>query len=121
MKHLNTFLFTLLLGCILCLQNGRAQDANPVSNPANTPAAEQNEPERGNKQLYLDKPAQAIKSIQYKEGGEPIKGELAKDGKRVFLYSYTRRARVVVEVQYADGTSENIERSPCFIDPAEEM
>lgn len=94
-----------------------------AQNNQTTPPAQQEEatPAPENKQLYLEKVAHTIKSVKYKESGEPLKGELSKDGMRVFIRNYTHRARVVVELGYADGTEESIERSPCFIDPAEEM
>lgn len=109
--------YILISLCLLCLSTHLWAQPATTPDPAATP--EPILPE--NRQLYLDKPAQSIKSVKYKETGEPLKGELSKDGKRVFIHNYTRRARVAVEVRYLDGTEETIERSPCFIDPAEEM
>lgn len=113
------FYALLYLGCYQAISSITlmAQDAPTPANPTEQEAT----PLPENKQLYLEKPAQSIKSVKYKETGEPLKGELSKDGKRVFIRNYTHRARIAVELRYADGTEETIERSPCFIDPAEEM
>lgn len=67
-------------------------------------------------QIYLEKPAQSIKNLQYKDG-TLLKGELTEDGKRVIISNYDKRAGISLEVTYPDGQTEEIKRSPCFIDP----
>jgi len=68
-------------------------------------------------QLYLDKPAIEIEDIRYEKDDMPIEGELSKDGAKVIMDGYSKRGRVSVTVRYADGTTEKISRSPCYIDP----
>ena len=68
-------------------------------------------------QLYLDKPAIEIEDIHYEKDDTPIKGELSEDGAKVIMDDYNKRGRVNFTVRYADGTTEEISRSPCYIDP----
>ncbi len=68
-------------------------------------------------QLYLDKPAIEIKDIRYEKDDTPIKGELSEDGAKVIMDGYNKRGRVSFTVHYADGTTEEISRSSCYIDP----
>ena len=68
-------------------------------------------------QFYLDQPALSIENIKYAKDEQPLKGELSKDGKRVVIEGYTKRGRVSATVKYKDGTTEEISRSSCVIDP----
>ncbi len=123
---MNKLIYCLLCACFLLgsLPEVYAQQPDttaPAVVPPTIAEPAESPPMPENRQLYLDKPAQSVKSIKYKETGELLNGELSKDGKRVFIRNYTHRARVAIELRYSDGTEETIERSPCFIDPAEEM
>lgn len=68
-------------------------------------------------QLYLDKPAIEIENIRYEKDDTPIKGELSEDGAKIIMDGYNKRGRVSFTVRYADGTTEEISRSSCYIDP----
>ncbi|MEP7264206.1 MAG: hypothetical protein ABI772_06905 [Bacteroidota bacterium] len=68
-------------------------------------------------QFNLDKPALQIDDLKYEQSGDPIKGGLTRDGGRVIMDNYKKGQRVKARVTYADGTSEEITRSPCYIDP----
>jgi hypothetical protein len=68
-------------------------------------------------QFNLIKPAERITNLQYENSGVPIKGNLTPDGRRIFLDNYIKGQKVKVTVYYTDGTSEEILKSPCFIDP----
>jgi hypothetical protein len=68
-------------------------------------------------QFNLDKPAIQVDDIRYEQSGDPIKGGLTRDGGRVIMDNYKKGQRVKAKVTYADGTTEEISRSPCFIDP----
>ncbi len=68
-------------------------------------------------QIYLEKPAISIEKIQYEKEETPIKGNLSGDGMRIIMDTYTKKGRVKAMVHYADGTSEEISVSSCFIDP----
>jgi hypothetical protein len=68
-------------------------------------------------QFNLDKPAVRVEGLKYEQSGDPIKGGLTRDGVRVIMDNYKKGQRVKATVTYADGTSEEITRSPCFIDP----
>jgi len=68
-------------------------------------------------QFYLDKPAKGIQKIKYASDDTPIEGQISKDGKRVIMDGYIKRGRVTAVVRYQDGTTEEISRSSCVIDP----
>ena len=69
-------------------------------------------------QFYLDQPALSIENIKYANDEEKtIEGQLSKDGKRVVIEGYTKRGRVTATVKYKDGTTEEVSRSSCVIDP----
>ena len=68
-------------------------------------------------QFNLEKPAVDVQELRYEQSGDPIKGGLTRDGARVIMDNYKKGQRVKAKVIYADGTSEEISRSPCFIDP----
>lgn len=67
-------------------------------------------------QIYLDKAVEKINNIKYKEDGVPIEGYIHGDGTTIILKDYTKRGSILVDVQYKDGTSEEIRKSPCVID-----
>jgi len=68
-------------------------------------------------QFYLDKPANGIEKIKYANDDAPIEGQISKDGKRVIMDGYIKRGRVTAVVRYKDGTTEEVSRSSCVIDP----
>jgi len=68
-------------------------------------------------QFYLDKPANGIEKIKYANDDTPIEGQISKDGKRVIMDGYIKRGRVTAVVRYKDGTTEEVSRSSCVIDP----
>lgn len=68
-------------------------------------------------QLHLDKPVKSIENLRYENTGEPVKGNLAPDKIRVILDNYKKGSRVKLNVIYEDGTTEEVTRSSCFIDP----
>ncbi|MFZ7146201.1 MAG: hypothetical protein ACO1G6_12740 [Bacteroidota bacterium] len=68
-------------------------------------------------QIFLNQPAKTIKYILYDKDFLPIQGELSEDKKSVIMKNYKTGAKVRLKVEYEDGTSEEIIKSPCFIDP----
>lgn len=68
-------------------------------------------------QFQLAEPAQSIENLRYDQSGEPVKGNLSPDGKRVIMDNYKKGQRVRVTLIYADGRSEEMTKSPCYIDP----
>jgi hypothetical protein len=68
-------------------------------------------------QFALPKQGAEIKELQYVPSGEPVKGSLSPDGNRVVLDNYRKGSRIKLQVLYSDGTSEEVQKSPCFIDP----
>ncbi len=68
-------------------------------------------------QFHFDKPVRSIEGLQYEKTGEPIKGNLSPDGIRVVMDNYHKGSRIKAKVTYEDGTTEDITRSPCVIDP----
>lgn len=68
-------------------------------------------------QFHLDKPVKSIDDLQYEKTGEPIKGNLSPDKTRVVMDNYHKGSRVKAKVTYEDGTTEEITKSPCVIDP----
>ncbi|MGB1204327.1 MAG: hypothetical protein ACPG5B_01705 [Chitinophagales bacterium] len=74
-------------------------------------------------QIYLEKPAESIKNVRYKEseGVDELDGELSEDGLKILLLNYTKRGRVLVDIVYKDGTTEEMSKGSCFIDPVPPM
>ena len=74
-------------------------------------------------QIYLEKPAESIKNVRYKEEEttDEIDGELSEDGLKILLLNYTRRGRVLIDITYKDGTTEELSKGSCFIDPVPPM
>jgi hypothetical protein len=68
-------------------------------------------------QFNLSKPAIDVQELRYDQSGDPIKGGLTRDGARVIMDNYKKGQRVKAKVTYADGTTEEITQSPCYIDP----
>ena len=68
-------------------------------------------------QFQLEKEARSISNIHYEKTGEPIKGKLSPDGKRIIMEHYVKGNRVVYHVVYADGTEADATKSTCYIDP----
>lgn len=68
-------------------------------------------------QFNLPKQGKEIRNLHYEPSGDPVKGTLSPDGNRVILENYRKGSRVKMEVSYADGTTEELIKSPCFIDP----
>ena len=68
-------------------------------------------------QFQLEEPVEKIENLRYEKSGEPIKGTLSPDGKRVVMDHYKKGQRVKLNVQYPDGRVEEVSKSPCFIDP----
>ena len=68
-------------------------------------------------QFNLEKPAVDIQNLRYEESGEPIRGKLSTDGKRVLMDNYKKGQRVKFEAIYSDGTKEEVKKSSCYIDP----
>jgi hypothetical protein len=74
-------------------------------------------------QIYLEKPAESIKNVRYKESEstDELDGELSEDGLKILLLNYTRRGRVLIDITYKDGTTEEMSKGSCFIDPVPPM
>ena len=74
-------------------------------------------------QIYLEKPAKSIKNVRYKESEntDELDGELSEDGLKILLLNYTRRGRVLIDITYKDGTTEEMSKGSCFIDPVPPM
>lgn len=68
-------------------------------------------------QIHLPHPAKSIKYIMYEKDFTPIQGKISDDKKSIILKNYQKGTKVRLKVEYEDGTSEEILRSPCFIDP----
>ena len=68
-------------------------------------------------QIYLTKPAKAIRLLMYEKNFIPIQGKLSDDRKSIIIKNYESGSKVHVKVEYDDGTTEEFVRSPCFIDP----
>ena len=68
-------------------------------------------------QFNLPKEGQEIQDLRYDPSGEPLKGTLTPDGNRVIMQNYRKGSRVKMTVVFKDGTSEELVRSPCYIDP----
>lgn len=68
-------------------------------------------------QFQLEEPVEKIENLRYEKSGEPIKGTLSPDGKRVVMDNYKKGQRVKMNVTYSDGRREEVAKSPCFIDP----
>ncbi len=110
MKNLMMTLAVLLLG-VVALQ-AQSQDDKPKR------LTDEEIQEFKFYQFYLDQPALSIESIKYANDEEKkLEGQLSKDGKRVVIEGYTKRGRVTATVKYKDGTTEEISRSSCVIDP----
>lgn len=68
-------------------------------------------------QIHLTQPAKSIKFIMYEKDFTPVQGKISEDKKSVIIKDYIKGSKVRVKVEYEDGTTEEIIRSPCFIDP----
>ncbi|MBL7924415.1 MAG: hypothetical protein JNL88_09460 [Bacteroidia bacterium] len=68
-------------------------------------------------QFQLEEPAESIENLRYEKSGEPIKGQLSPDGKKVVMDNYKKGQRVKFGVVYSNGKTEELSKSPCFIDP----
>ena len=81
-----------------------------------TPAPVEKLNEHSTYQLYLKDPVQKINKIEYIDG-TPIEFELQEDGETVILLNYKKRGAVNITAEDFNGETEEIRRSPCFIDP----
>lgn len=68
-------------------------------------------------QFHLEEPVERIENLRYDQSGEPIKGTLSPDGKRVVLDHYKKGQRIRFSAVFPDGRTEELGKSPCFIDP----
>lgn len=68
-------------------------------------------------QFQLEEPVRSIENLRYEKSGEPIKGTLSPDGKKVVMDNYKKGQRVKVGIVFPDGRKEEVSKSPCFIDP----
>jgi len=68
-------------------------------------------------QFQLEQEVDKIEDLRYEKSGEPIKGTLSPDKKRVVMDNYKKGQRIKFSVTYPDGRSEELTKSPCFIDP----
>lgn len=68
-------------------------------------------------QFQLEEPVEKIDNLRYDKTGEPLKGTLSPDGKRVLMDNYKKGQRVKFDVVYPDGRVEELSKSPCYIDP----
>jgi len=68
-------------------------------------------------QFHLDEPVERIENLRYDQSGEPLKGTLSPDGKRVVLDNYKKGQRIRFNAVFPDGRTEELGKSPCFIDP----
>ena len=110
MKNLMMTIVVLLLG-VVALQAQPQNDVNPEK------LTDEEIQEFKFYQFYLDQPALSIENIKYAKDEKPLEGQLSKDGKRVVIEGYTKRGRVTATVKYKDGTTEEVSRSSCVIDP----
>jgi len=77
-------------------------------------------------QIYIEeheegKKVKSIDNVRYKDGSGKLKGELSEDRNRILLQNYTKRGRVLIDVTYEDGTTEELSKGSCFIDPVPPM
>ncbi len=68
-------------------------------------------------QFHLEEPVDRIENLRYDQSGEPLKGTLSPDGKRVVLDNYKKGQRIRFNAVFPDGRTEELGKSPCFIDP----
>lgn len=68
-------------------------------------------------QFQLEEPAESLEDLRYEKSGEPIKGSLSPDGKRVIMDNYKKGQRVKCTLVRPGGRREDYIKSPCFIDP----
>ena len=68
-------------------------------------------------QFHLEEPLERIENLRYDQSGEPLKGTLSPDGKRVVLDNYKKGQRIRFNAVFPDGRTEEVGKSPCFIDP----
>jgi hypothetical protein len=68
-------------------------------------------------QIFLSKPAKAIRLLMYEKNFVPIQGTLSEDKKSIIIKNYESGSKVHVKVEYEDGTVDEFVKSPCFIDP----
>ncbi len=67
-------------------------------------------------QIYLEEPAESLDYIRYQDGPK-LDGELSPDGKRVIIHNHRQKRRVELKVNYKDGSSKEMLKSSCKIDP----
>lgn len=67
-----------------------------------------------NHQFFLNKKVISLDRIRIKEG-PAIDGKLSVDGEMVIMHNYVERKRVILTVTNLDGSTEEIEKSPCDI------
>lgn len=68
-------------------------------------------------QIFLDKEIKEIKWLMYDKNFLPLQGKISLDKKSVIMPDYEKGNKIRMKVIYEDGTSEEIMRTPCFIDP----
>ena len=68
-------------------------------------------------QIYLKQPGKEIKELIYKTNSIPISGYLSDDKKTIIMKDYEQGSKVHIKILYDDGTEEEFDKSPCFIDP----
>lgn len=67
-------------------------------------------------QLYFKDKVEKVTKVEYMDG-TPIRHQLDADGETLILFEYTKRGRVKIFTEDAQGEPTVIERSPCYIDP----
>lgn len=67
-------------------------------------------------QIYLEERAKSLEGLEYEKDGEPLKGKLSEDGKRIIIENYHKRGRVKVTVTTPTGEQKTVSKSSCYID-----
>jgi hypothetical protein len=100
-KSVKIILLALLMGTT----------ALPVFSFQDTP------PVKKDYQIFLTRPAKAIRLLMYEKNFTPIQGKLSEDKKSIIIKNYENGSKVHVKVEYEDGTIDEFVKSPCYIDP----
>lgn len=99
----------VLIVLLLCSFKSFSQNLKPVEQSP--------DPKFEFHQFYLEEPAIKIIDIKYDKDCTPVNGKLSEDGKRVIVKDYTEHSRIYFKYLKADGSVQEITKSPCFIDP----
>ena len=102
----------MMLGLLLCIGTGKVAFAQTLKQDTLFVPDQLRQ-----FQFQLEQEVEKIEDLRYDKSGEPIKGTLSPDRKRVVMDNYKKGQRVKFTVTYPDGRTEELTKSPCYIDP----